>query len=201
MHTEKRGSWFKHFSVNCILYCCMNTIIYSEGFCALDVGRGAHNFTRQQGMMVHWDVEGSFVSSCLGMICIHAEIHTCNLCPQRLPQLSTATPLQQHVCLTTALTVHTPNTIHNVQIHTTLLNIEKSLRPSWAAAGGHLSSWIFMDCNDAKMNSISSAWSHWPFGGDTWLLLAAVHLSRRTSPYLSKPKREYDMYLTLNKGI
>lgn len=57
-----------------------------------------------------------------------------------------------------------------------------------AAAGWHLSSGIFMECNDAKMNSISSAWSHWPFRGDSWLLLAAVHLSRRASPSSMNPK-------------
>lgn len=45
-----------------------------------------------------------------------------------------------------------------------------------------------MDCNDAKMNFISTAWSHRPFGGDTWPLL--VHLSRRTSPCLSKLKKK-----------
>lgn len=36
---------------------------------------------------------------------------------------------------------------------------------------------------------------------DTWLRLAAVHLSRAASLCLSKPKRKYEMYLTLSKGM
>lgn len=55
-----------------------------------------------------------------------------------------------------------------------------------AAAGWHLSSGIFMDCNDAKANSIVSAWNHRPFRGETRLRLAALHLLRlcATSSFL-----------------
>lgn len=36
---------------------------------------------------------------------------------------------------------------------------------------------------------------------DTWLRLAAVHLSTAASLCLSKPKRKYVMYLTLSRGM
>lgn len=174
---RERESWIKHFSPWITSYIPVWIRLFNvRGFCALHVGREAHNFTRQQEMMVHWECQrkSRVVSSCLGIISTHIATFAVNFSHSR--QLISAAPCNAHCC------IYCTNT--NTNIHTPVLNIRKHPRPSRAAAGWHLSSWLFMDRNDAKMNSISSAWSHRPFRGDTWLLLAAAHLSRRTSPFL-----------------
>lgn len=46
-----------------------------------------------------------------------------------------------------SLTAHTPNTVQHVTKHTSLLDLKKTRRISWAALGWHLPSIIFMKCN------------------------------------------------------